>query len=268
MYCRGCHYELTGIDGPEGSVACPECGRPFTPDDPGSTRRHPGGPFFTSVNPRLALGMLVGAAALVAFSRSWLPRPAFDSASGWGLWEWLDDPYGAERVDAPDAERGPRTFTVRWWAGRIHSVAAASTEPERPGLPLWRLSRDGDAWSLAIDRPDLTATGELLYWFNSMRRDDELFHVRVLTVSADPQSDAATVASGDQATIFTAIARTYGITTVPQAPVCSGRDVWVWNDEEARLERQSLEIYQSRTGGGEELAPARSVSVPRHEWRR
>ena len=37
MYCRSCRYELSGI--PAGS--CPECGRPFSPDDPRSYVRLP-----------------------------------------------------------------------------------------------------------------------------------------------------------------------------------------------------------------------------------
>lgn len=33
MFCRKCHYDLRRLE----SGRCPECGRPFDPQDPGST---------------------------------------------------------------------------------------------------------------------------------------------------------------------------------------------------------------------------------------
>ena len=266
MYCRACRYELIGIAPDDaGRAACPECGLTFTPGDPSTMARRAEPRGFNSVNPRLALSVLVGAALLLAFARTWLPRPALSAASGWALWEWMGEPYGIERVMPIVAGPEPIEVKVRWWGGAIRSAAATSVPADEPGVPLWRLARRGDNWSLELHRPDQADPRDLIYWFNSMRNDEEIFNIRIEEI-AGTEERAHRAAEGDQAAIFTLIARTYGITVTPVAHV-PGHELWAWNPVSERLERTSLTTWQARHAG-DDLAPARSLPrVARHEWR-
>lgn len=268
MYCRSCRYELTGIAAGEDPPCCPECGRAFDPANPRSVASTAEQPFFSTLNPRVAAVVILAGLVVLAITRSWLPRPVTDPlrSNGWRLWEWFNQPYGVEVVDSASGGTTQHEVHVRWWAGDIRRVTAVSDAADTRGVLIWSLRRDTDSWTLDMPRPDLTDCSRLIYFFNTLRSDDELFGIRILDMGVQPAAESVRV-EGDQTEVFSLMVNTFGITLEPMES--TGGQVWAWDPEDRQLVRMSTSEWAA---SGETVPGIINWSArrqtPRHSWAR
>ncbi len=146
MYCRGCCYDLTGLDEApgvssvrglgSGEHACPECGRRFDSGNARSWQAYPHGRFVQGAVAALHFlggrgGMAIAAFLIVCIAvwQTWIPRPmALDfsriaSERSWKLWHWMGKAYGEDTYNV-----GGYRMTMRYSAGEVVSVVRRGRE--------------------------------------------------------------------------------------------------------------------------------------------
>ena len=264
FYCRGCRYEVSGIEPDrDGYAQCPECGRSFQPDSPRTMSRSDRHPVSRFVLNRFAAYIVFGLILGYAWIQTWVPRPAVDEtgAFSFSLWVWFDRPIGVERVAKSGGDPWSREVRVTWRFGRMTGASMWGINDDETEALHWRLvrpDRTDDAWSFTIDDPLRSNWRDVIFYFNSMRSDDELFGVRIGSTS-DAVDPTPIQLEGTQLDVMSLLIRLYEIEIEPvERP---DRDwVWTWNAETETLER----VKESTI---EELLPFRDFGPPaRHAW--
>jgi len=150
-HCLGCAYELTGVQASPDAThqdapthRCPECGRPFDPKRPETTRPAPT-PLWRRPRAQRAAGRIALAGVFVlSVAMTWIPRPA---GGDWTRWVWLGEAYGYD----VRWSNGRRTrYDVR--ADQLRRVVAGIDE-QTPAFSLERI--DDDRFRLTVGASDV-----------------------------------------------------------------------------------------------------------------
>ncbi len=209
-YCPVCRTDLTH----DSSGVCPQCARPFDPQDPATTSPLPHAlcsgcgydmlgldaaacpecntPFDAlghtpppKIDPRarrrnrVALACVLGGLALFFLVReTWIPRPALDNRGGitWTVWIWLGKAYGTDYIGTT-----PNIIRVEYDASiPVRAAGYVADANAQTGASVgWRLTREaGDEWRLEILRPGVPWQ-DILLGFNTTRTPDEVLGVRL-----------------------------------------------------------------------------------------
>lgn len=262
MFCLSCHHDLGGVVVGERGGLCPECGRAFQPEQPGSYAARKRGRLELILLRRVLPGVAIG---LLLFTLLWyglLPRPValfgrygpapegirFPERSS--LWMWTGSLYGPETV------RLNRHIAEVWlWNDHVREVRVFDS-----GDPAWEVFFEPDAdqpgggiWTMRLLRP-VPLTFDLLSSFRLTRE-------RILGLVVGEHDASVTVEPfeviGSEADVLSAYIRATGVSV---RPIRSEQDqvaFWVFDEDldrlvqvdQAELDRRGI-VPVDRTGIG------------------
>lgn len=206
IYCKRCGYDLSAT---HDLVLCPECGKEFDFQHPKSFDRVPRREIRQRAARRILLVLLLTALLMAGLNYTVIPRPI--SRHHLALWMWFGQPTGMQRSPVI----GPKQYEVTWFFGEPRAVRVY-----RPGdagraiAEIRRPSMAEDAFSMRVRGPGVRIEN-LLYAFNTLRTDDEIFGIQWTRDQPRAFSTAAFAREGTMGELMSGIVGHYGIRVRP-----------------------------------------------------
>lgn len=245
MYCRGCCYELTGLDDDPhstGHLRCPECGRAFDPASPRTWQSVPHGWFMQHLFGRSGVVVAVVVLLGVAVWQTWLPRPDAVNIAlhpvmrSWSMWTWFGMKFGVDRYNTLSAP-----VTARYFADRIAAVSGQDED----GRTSWQIDRLSDerfrvrVHLAGLDYRELTLA---LWPLINLNNEPLLLFRRPPAPASEPsisRSPGPAEFEGTWQEVVAALARHYDLRLFPAVRADGQQALWIMDVSGNRLIRVS-----------------------------